>query len=470
MKKKLALLLSVIMIFMTAVPALALDKSTLGALTQQLAGYDSQTRKSLFENIAVFSGAKENLEMVCGQIDAQSGMVYDVLKPVIEKMGADVTKACLRSIASFGCTNMKEVFYAIADAKTKPEPIALSSKAKAGMSVMLNVVAQNSPEMGRIFSEDGVNESVLAYAMKNIFMNVGDGVLFKYDRGTATFAENAIASDFASSLNAVWAGVDLSGETMTAERLIGSAVAMMNSYVNADDGLKLAEGLAELGLCTLGGAETGGNGGNGTGGNGGNGGNANGANGNDAKPNEQVPAGQFVDLANYPWATESIYSLKEKGIITGTSETTFSPAANIKRGDFILILTRMLGITGGSDNFADVPAGSYYYDAISSAKAAGIAKGDGDHFMPDHSITRQDLITLAYRAFLNKGYIQKVADTSALEVFSDKNLVADYAKEAMASMVSAGIIKGSDGGVNPTGNATRAEVAVMCARLAALMK
>ena len=40
----------------------------------------------------------------------------------------------------------------------------------------------------------------------------------------------------------------------------------------------------------------------------------------------------------------------------------------------------------------------------------------------------------------------------------------------MASMVNAGIIKGSDnGGVNPKGNATRAEVAVMCARLVELM-
>ena len=58
---------------------------------------------------------------------------------------------------------------------------------------------------------------------------------------------------------------------------------------------------------------------------------------------------------------------------------------------------------------------------------------------------------------------------TSLDAFADKDSVSDYAKTAMASMVSAGIIQGSDGNVNPLGNATRAEVAVMCARLLALM-
>ena len=43
-------------------------------------------------------------------------------------------------------------------------------------------------------------------------------------------------------------------------------------------------------------------------------------------------------------------------------------------------------------------------------------------------------------------------------------------KTSMASMVKAGIIQGSNGNVNPKGFATRAEVAVMCARLVELMK
>ncbi|MBO5370706.1 MAG: S-layer homology domain-containing protein [Clostridia bacterium] len=130
----------------------------------------------------------------------------------------------------------------------------------------------------------------------------------------------------------------------------------------------------------------------------------------------------------------------------------------------------MLNIVNEFDNnFEDVPVGSYYYNAIGSAKACGIATGDGVNFMPESTITRQDLITLAYRAFSSVGYIQE-SDASVLDTFGDKASIAPYAAGAMASMVNAGIIKGSDGNVNPLGNATRAEVAVMCARLAALIK
>ena len=126
--------------------------------------------------------------------------------------------------------------------------------------------------------------------------------------------------------------------------------------------------------------------------------------------------------------------------------------------------------TSISTNFADVPQGSYYYDAVAVARAHGIATGDGVNFMPENSITRQDLITLAYRAFVNSGKLTPSDDLSALNVFNDKDTVSQYARKAMATMVSAGIIKGSDGRLNPLGNATRAEVAVMCQRLNQLMK
>ncbi len=179
----------------------------------------------------------------------------------------------------------------------------------------------------------------------------------------------------------------------------------------------------------------------------------------------------FTDLANHAWAKDAIYTLKNKGIISGISDTEFAPANNIKRGDFILILTRMLGVNNEfTENFADVPESAYYYRAIGSAKAAGIAQGSGENFMPENSITRQDLITLAYRAFLAKGYITETDDTASLDAFADKDDISDYAGTAMASMVKAGIIQGSNGNVNPKGSATRAEVAVMCARLCELMK
>lgn len=123
-----------------------------------------------------------------------------------------------------------------------------------------------------------------------------------------------------------------------------------------------------------------------------------------------------------------------------------------------------------AENFSDVPYNSYYYNAIGSAKAAGIAQCNGETFSPENFITRQGLITLAYRAFLGKGYISSTEDLSCLDIFADSASIASYAVAPMASMVSAGIIQGSDGNVNPLGFATRAEVAVMCSRLLALIK
>ena len=193
--------------------------------------------------------------------------------------------------------------------------------------------------------------------------------------------------------------------------------------------------------------------------------------------NVNTPSNQvekvFTDLGNHEWAEEAIYTLKGKGMINGISDTEYAPANNIKRGDFILILTRMLGIDNVFDeNFADVPEDMYYYNAIGSAKAAGIAKGSGENFMPEDTITRQDLITLAYRAFVSLGYLEEQTDTSTenLDSFADKALIDDYALSALNVMVGEGIIQGSDGNVNPKGYATRAEVAVMCSRLLNIMK
>lgn len=195
-----------------------------------------------------------------------------------------------------------------------------------------------------------------------------------------------------------------------------------------------------------------------------------------AKPDDQKQddtsssVKSFTDLGSYSWAEKYIYTLKEKGIVSGTTDTTYSPASNIRRGDFILMLTKMLDMqTDSTDNFADVPSNSYYAGAIAAAKAAGIASGDGGNFRPTENITRQDLMALAYRAFLNAGYIEAAEDMSALDAFSDKDSISPYAMAPMAALVKAGIIQGADGMLNPKGTATRAEVAVMCAKLLELM-
>lgn len=172
---------------------------------------------------------------------------------------------------------------------------------------------------------------------------------------------------------------------------------------------------------------------------------------------------QFADLDNYAWAQAQIDALVEKGVINGVSDTEFAPANNIKRADFLVMAMRLAGLNDTpTDNFADVPADSYYYNAVGIAKQLGITSGAGDNqFLPETNITRQDMFVLAYNLLKNQGVITADADVSVLDSFADAADVADYAKVAVATLLSNGFVNGDDANrINPLNNATRAESAV----------
>lgn len=171
-------------------------------------------------------------------------------------------------------------------------------------------------------------------------------------------------------------------------------------------------------------------------------------------------ASKFNDLAGYAWAENAINALSERGVVSGTGNGKYTPAANIKRGDFILMLYRAYGFTSDSkDNFADVKAGAYYYDAIAAAKELGIAAGDGTNFYPESAITRQEAMTLIYRTLKAVGK-DLSAYSGDLSSFKDSANVASWAVDAVSALVGAGVINGANGNINPSGNMTRAEMAV----------
>ena len=94
-------------------------------------------------------------------------------------------------------------------------------------------------------------------------------------------------------------------------------------------------------------------------------------------------------------------------------------------------------------------------------------KGTGDNkFNPDAPISRQDLLTMCYRAMINSGLRSGKTSAAWVNSFTDHGNISDYAMESMAGMIEEGIIKGNpDGTVNPLGNTTRAEAAVIMNRI-----
>ena len=184
----------------------------------------------------------------------------------------------------------------------------------------------------------------------------------------------------------------------------------------------------------------------------------------------EVPSSQvserFTDLGTVPWAKEAILELAKVGVIKGTSETEYSPDASISRGDYITLLVRMLKLDGElGEGFADVPETSYYYEPITVAKTLGVITGIGDNrFDPEGSISRQDMMTMTYRALSKLGMADY--EKSDLSGFNDTAEVADYALESVSYMVGGGLIAGDENGnLNPNDNTTRAETAVFLYRL-----
>lgn len=176
----------------------------------------------------------------------------------------------------------------------------------------------------------------------------------------------------------------------------------------------------------------------------------------------------FTDLEQYTWAKDAIDHLVAEGVIKGTSETTFTPASNVRRGDYILMLMRLLELDTQetAEPFADVLPGSYYYDAITKARALGIAEGIGDdRFAPEASITRQDMVTLTVRALEHTEYLQVTNVADSLNTFLDSSKVSSYAQESMLKAVGQKWIIGDQNLLNPLGFTTRAEAAVFVERI-----
>ncbi|MBQ7037440.1 MAG: S-layer homology domain-containing protein [Clostridia bacterium] len=170
---------------------------------------------------------------------------------------------------------------------------------------------------------------------------------------------------------------------------------------------------------------------------------------------------KFNDVIYYPWAYNAIATLEEKGIVNKVSDEWYGPERNITRGDYAMFLVRTLGLTeGAGENFADVDPSAEYAKELAIGKAAGIINGVGENrFNPEAQITRQDMMTMTSRAM-------KLAGAADLGSFSDSGNIADYASSHVAAMVAEGLIKGNaDGTINPLGNTTRAEAAVIMQRI-----
>lgn len=164
------------------------------------------------------------------------------------------------------------------------------------------------------------------------------------------------------------------------------------------------------------------------------------------------------------FAKDYITYLSARGIINGTAEGQFSPAAQITRADFTLLLARMAGarLDGAQVSaFSDVAPNSYYAQSVQWAVANGITNGvSADSFAPAANITREQMVTMLVRyAALMKLSLPQAAPAND---FADRTEIAAFAEEAAQTMQQAGVINGKSANrFAPKDNASREEAAKM---------
>ena len=171
-----------------------------------------------------------------------------------------------------------------------------------------------------------------------------------------------------------------------------------------------------------------------------------------SKPKDDKPTtgSSFTDVPAGSWYAEAVNYVSEKGLMNGTGTGTFSPNSTTTRGMIVTILARVEGVnTSGTPWYA---AGQKW------AMDNGIS--DGTNMVGE--VTREQLAAILYRYAKQKGY--DVSKSAALTAFSDADKVSGYAAEAMQWAVAEGLLQGSNGKLNPQGSATRAQVATILMR------
>ena len=180
---------------------------------------------------------------------------------------------------------------------------------------------------------------------------------------------------------------------------------------------------------------------------------------------EPEPEGlPFTDVTSRDWFYDAVAYVYDKGMMEGTTDTTFAPAMNLTRSMIAQVLYNLeeRPEAPGASGFTDVAAGAWYADAVNWAAARGIVKGyDTGAFGPEDSVTREQLAAILYRYAQAKGY-DTTQGGMAVREFSDSASISDWAQTAMSWAVNAQVLSGKGNGVlDPQGTATRAEVAQM---------
>ena len=177
----------------------------------------------------------------------------------------------------------------------------------------------------------------------------------------------------------------------------------------------------------------------------------------------------YNDVKAGDWYANAVNYVTLTGLMNGTGDG-FSHNLAINRGMMVTVLYRMAGSpeVTAENPFTDVPADTWYTDAVIWASENGITAGTSETtFSPTNSLTREQLATFFYR-FADFENPDPIEITGDLTGFTDAGQVASYATDAMKWAIGEGLISGTtETTLSPKATATRAQVATILMRYTA---
>ncbi|SFE40753.1 S-layer homology domain-containing protein [Paenibacillus algorifonticola] len=180
----------------------------------------------------------------------------------------------------------------------------------------------------------------------------------------------------------------------------------------------------------------------------------------------------FADLEGH-WVQADIELLSNKLIVQGYSHSGFAPDQQVTRAEFAALLVRALGLADHKQagSFSDVAQEAWYAGAIGIAQTAGLIEGfENGMFKPDAPITREQMASVIVRALNFAGQTPQ-SNAAALDTFSDRSAIADWALEPVAKLLEDNLIQGYPAAAfSPKEPTTRAQSAVIILRMLQYLK
>ncbi len=172
---------------------------------------------------------------------------------------------------------------------------------------------------------------------------------------------------------------------------------------------------------------------------------------------------QFSDVSSNYWARDFISALVNRGVIAGFPDGTFQPDAPVTRAQFAAMVQKALPKERMRTNipFNDVASNYWASGAINNAYEMGFLSGyPGQIFRPEQNIPREQvLVSLAN----GLNYTPANSVDSVVGYFNDSSGISNFARSPVAAATEKRIVVNYPNTrlLNPTRNATRAEVAAL---------